>query len=130
MRESFAFDLDRNEKTGIVRYINRKEIFYISPRYNKTVTVPVNYPSDGASGPAEDIVSESWWVHDVLCDRGTWDDGTTCSNWQMSWVLHDILKREGRHWRDCAWFLATGIGRPLWNWLDHINPFHRRRKGD
>lgn len=94
-------------------YLLFDEIRYLSPRYDKWVTVPAGYISDGASGPAEDIVSEAWWVHDVLCDRWTFDDGSLCTNRQASLVLHDILKSEGRWFRSRSWFLATWLGGPV-----------------
>ena len=87
-------------------YYNKKEIKYYSVRYDKYVTVPEGYPSDGATG-AEDIYSDSWWVHDVLCDRGTWDDGSAVTNWQASQVLQDILRSEGRWLRSKYWFWFT-----------------------
>jgi hypothetical protein len=79
---------------------------YYSERYNRCVTVPYLYPSDGATG-AFDIDSMAWWVHDVLCDRGTWDDKTKLSNWQASCVLSDILYSEGRWLRTWRWLFAT-----------------------
>lgn len=96
------------------RYKLLQEIVYYSYRYDKEVTVPAGYISDGATG-AYDITSRGWWVHDLLCDRKTWDDGTYCTRWQGSTVLHDILKEEG-HWFRChSWRIAT--------WLH--NPFNR-----
>lgn len=81
-------------------------IVYRSVRYRKMVTVPPGYQSDGATG-AEDIWSDAWWVHDVLCECGTWDDGTQVTNWQASMVLHDILLAEGRWFRAITWPIAT-----------------------
>jgi len=88
------------------RYKCPYQIDYYSERYDKAVTVPKGYQSDGATG-ALDIFSESWWVHDVLCDRGTWDDGTPVNNWEASRVIADILKSEGRWLRSKYWFWAT-----------------------
>jgi len=90
-----------------VKYACPAEILYFSERYDKYVTVPKGYASDGASGPASDIYSRGWWVHDVLCDRGKWDDGTRCTNWQASMVLSDILKSERRWVRSKTWLVAT-----------------------
>ncbi len=84
-------------------YLNKKEIVYYSKRYNKFITVPFNYPSDGATG-AIDIDSDSWWVHDKLCDTGKFDDGTPCTNFQASTVLSDILRSEGRWCRAIYWW--------------------------
>ena len=81
-------------------------ISYHSSRYGKDVTVPKEYPSDGATG-AVDVWSESWWVHDVLCDRGTWDDETPCKNWEASTVLSDSLRAEGRKFRAVYWRYFT-----------------------
>lgn len=91
-----------------IKYYNPKEIHYYSKRYDKYVTVPYGYESDGATG-ARDIKSDSWWVHDVLCDRGYWDDGTPCTNWQASKVLQDILDDEGRWFRKHTWFWTTWL---------------------
>jgi len=91
---------------GAVKYTNPAEIVYHSPRYGRTVTVPEGYESDGATGGV-DLWSSGWWVHDVLCDRGTWDDGTPCTNWQASSVIGDILRHEGRWFRARTWRWAT-----------------------
>lgn len=84
------------------------EIKYHSKRYNKYLTVPEGYISDGATG-AIDIWSEGFWVHDLACDRGTFDDGTKMNNWQASTILSDILKHEGRWFRARSWFVATWL---------------------
>lgn len=89
-------------------YTSKHERKYFSPRYEKWVTVPKGYLSDGATG-ASDIFSDSWWIHDKLCDTGTWDDGTCCSNWQASHVISDILQVEGRWIRARRWFWATWL---------------------
>ena len=98
-----------------VKYTCPEEISYYSKRYNKTITVRKGYPSDGATG-AVDIDSTAWWVHDVLCDRGTFDDGSECSNWQASMVLRDILWNEGFWvrsitWRPTTWWFGGGEAR-------------------
>lgn len=91
-------------------------IYYHSRRYDKNVTVPAGFLSDGATG-AMDIWSEGWWVHDWLCGNwlgegpkppiGQWDDGTKLTNWQASQVLQDILASEGRWFRSKYWFWST-----------------------
>jgi len=88
------------------KYILPYTIRYHSKRYSQIVIVRKGYVSDGATG-AFDIWSEAWWVHDKLCDTGTWDDGTPITNWQASSVLADILKSEGRWFRAKYWFWAT-----------------------
>ncbi len=89
-------------------YRNKHQINYYSERYGKWVIVPVDYPSDGATG-AIDIYSEGWWVHDKLCDTGTFEDGTPCTNWQASTVLCDVLRSEGRWLRGLYWWPATWL---------------------
>ncbi len=99
------------------KYFHRDVYLYYSRRYNRFVTVPDGYPSDGATG-VKDIDSESWWVHDVLCDRGTWDDGILVTNWQASWVIADILYKESRRMfaADKAWRGLKRVSRS-WLWL-------------
>jgi hypothetical protein len=99
----FRFDYD--VKRG--RYILAEDCKYYSHRYRKWVYLPQGMESDGASGPASDIVSLGWWVHDRLCDTGRWADGAACSAWQRSTVLHDILREEGRWFRARSWWAAT-----------------------
>ena len=89
-------------------YIRKTGFTYYSWRYDKFVTVKAGFESDGATG-ARDINSLSWWVHDVLCDFGVFDDGTPCTNWQASMILSDILKAEGRWFRARSWFVATWL---------------------
>lgn len=91
-----------------IKYWCPQEINYFSERYGKGVTVSRGYPSDGATG-AKDINSTGWWVHDVLCDRGTWDDGSKVTNWQASMVLRDILWKEGYYFRAHRWLVATWL---------------------
>jgi hypothetical protein len=90
------------------RYRLNESIVYHSIRYNKTVTVPAGFISDGATG-AMDIASRAWFVHDQLCVSGEFDDGTKVSNWQCSQVLQDVLKEEGRYWQSKRWFWATWL---------------------
>lgn len=98
----------------------KKRVYYCPREFRrtdlktgKTVTVPQGYPSDGASGPANDIWSYGWFAHDVLRDRGTWDDGSRCTAREASRVLRDILLCEGRYARAFIWypftFLWTGL---------------------
>lgn len=94
---------------GKNKYRLLSPIRYHSKRYNKDITVEEGYVSDGASGPATDIVSESWWVHDKVRGTKKWDDGTECTNLQASYVIYDILKSEGRWFRARSWFIATLI---------------------
>jgi len=106
------------------KYQLDEAIAYFSPRYQKTIFVPAGYVSDGATG-AMDIASRAWWVHDMLCDRGMWDDGTKLSNWQCSQVLQDIMVEEGRYWQSKRWFWATfmfGGGEARENGMFKVRP--------
>lgn len=87
-------------------YYCPKDFSHTDGKTSKTVTAPAGYPSDGASG-AIDIYSYGWFVHDVLCDRGTWDDGAKCKPKDASRVLRDILRSEGRRFRAFYWYWAT-----------------------
>ncbi len=93
-------------------YCLDEDIYYYSHRYNRYVTIKKGTIRDGASG-AFDIRSLSWWVHDELCDRGTWDrsfgqeKASPVTNWQASCVLSDILYNEGRWFRARSWLIAT-----------------------
>jgi hypothetical protein len=90
------------------KYTLAVKISHYSHRYNRYVTVPKDYESDGATY-AVDIDSLGWWVHDWLKDKKVFDDGTRCSNWQASRVLSDILKAEGFTVRYRTWLYATWI---------------------
>jgi len=96
-----------------VKYLRKERLVYYSKLYNRFVTVPKGYPSDGATG-AIDIDSDSWWVHDALCDRGVWDDGVQVNNWQASTVLAMIIWSEAKehpsyYYRAFYWWLATWL---------------------
>jgi hypothetical protein len=96
-------------------YVLDAPLRYYSPRYHRTITCPDGMYSNGASGPAIDIASAGWIVHDRACTTHAWDDGTPLDAWQAAWILHDILKSEGRWFRAGSWWLATGLWR---SWVD------------
>lgn len=83
-----------------------KRYKYYSKRYNRYLTVPKGFFSDGATG-ANDIESNGWIIHDWVCRYGVWDDGTRIDNWTASTVLADILWKEGYHFRALSWWFAT-----------------------
>jgi len=85
---------------------------YYSPRFRKTTTIIAPYQTDGATG-AVDIVSRSWPHHDWFCDGHPWDDGTFPTRWDMSLVLFDQLREEGRWVRARTWCLATWLKNPF-----------------
>lgn len=102
-----AAHLEVNKKTGKRTYTLDEPVAYRSRRYDKWVVIPRGYRSDGASGPATDVASLAWWLHDKLCDDKRWADGTPITRLQRSQVLADILRDEGRAIRAVTWFLAT-----------------------
>ena len=87
-------------------YVALLDYCYHSPRYKRSITVKAGMYSDGATW-ARDVASDAWWVHDVACRYGRWDDGQKISNWQASSVLYDILRRDGFWFRAPFWRLAT-----------------------
>ena len=94
-------------------YTLLENVQYISHRYNKTATLLAPFDSDGATGPAEDIMSKAQWVHDWLRKHKKWDDGTVCTNRQASFTIYDILLKENRRIRARTWFCAT----LAWGWM-------------
>lgn len=109
-------------KIGPHHYVRTKTLYYFSTRYRKWITVYKGEVSDGATG-AFDIASDAWWVHDKICARGTWDDGTPITPLQGATVLGDILYSEGRIFRSMYWKVFTYLfgchklrenGRWLW----------------
>lgn len=97
-------------------YVLKKALHYFSVRFKKWVYVEAGFISDGATG-AEDIVSLGWWIHDKLRKTLKWEDGTPCSNYRASCVLHDILLSEGRWFRARSWFIATLLFGNIKEWL-------------
>ena len=89
------------------KYLLLKGFRYHSGLYGKFVTCDVGMLSDGATCAKDLKGSMSWWVHDALCSRGTWDDGTPITNWQASKVISYILKAEGYSFRSRTWKWAT-----------------------
>jgi len=87
-------------------YIALEDYIYYSSRYSKTVHINKSMPSDGAT-KVVDIISIGWWVHDKLCETGTFSDGTKCNNWQASTILYDILRSEGYWFRARTWWLGS-----------------------
>ena len=76
------------------KYIAPREFTYYSPRYKKSITVPMGYRSDGATY-APDLSNTAFFIHDWLCEENGFDDGTPATRLQASWVYADILKEKG-----------------------------------
>ena len=99
-----------------------------STRYKKAITAPKGMIYDGATG-VPDIQSAAPVYHDVVCHFGSFDDGTPCSNWQASWILRDIMAKEGRGGRSRTWFYGTLVFRPLSNWLGALVFWKKKKSG-
>ena len=93
---------------GGYNYVIQKTMGYYSARYDNGVLARSGDIFDGATG-AMDIDSRGWIFHDVLCRDGVFEDGKTCTNWQASMVLKDILAEDGKWFRQYSWFAATWL---------------------
>ena len=98
-----------------MRYVLHEPIVYYSKRYNKWITVPFGFFSDGATG-AVDIKSKAWWIHDFLLMYKSFDDGTTCTWQQANLIMHDVLKEEGRWFRCWSWLYTCNV----YQWIKHL----------
>lgn len=104
-------------------YTVTKKYIYYSRRYNRFITIPYGFYSDGATG-ACDVDSDGWIVHDHICRYAVWDDGTKIDNWTASTVLGDTLWRDGFKFRSVSWWFATyffGGGAARKNGMRRVN---------
>jgi hypothetical protein len=95
-------------KVGDVYIADGKRTYY-SARYDKTLTVPDGFPSNGAN-VVSDKCPLGFFVHDYGCVYGLWDDGTKMSNRELSFVYHDILKENGFWGRSKIRLVGTFLG--------------------
>jgi hypothetical protein len=124
-----------NDPDGM-RYELTEEYVYFSGMFNRTITIPKGRKSDGATSARDLGIKESgwrkywavgvewvlarylkyksskkktasWFVHDELCIKGCWDDGTRISNFVASTVLSVILHYDGYTLEAITWFFAT-----------------------
>lgn len=80
---------------------------YYSERYGKSISVPANYPSNGANY-VEDLHPTAFFVHDRGCEHGYWDDGSKMCNLELSFVYYDILVTCGTpRWRAAIRWAGT-----------------------
>ena len=84
-------------------------------KHGKTIFIKKGTRSDGATGPALDIPSLSWWVHDIMIERGTWDNGDTITKTEEALVISKILMKEHRYFRSIYWGVSTFIYRLFFN---------------
>jgi len=87
------------------KYELLEDFLYISPRYMKHIMIRKGY-YDGATG-AIDITTKAWWIHDQICNKPFWNDGTPITAWMASRVLYDVLNEEKRYVRKHTWSFFT-----------------------
>ncbi len=104
-KKSFWDKFKTKKKSG---YIVLYNIAYFSERFGKWVGVEKGDRSDGATY-AKDINSFGWLFHDELKVCKTFEDGTTCTNWQASVILGDLLALQGRWFRRYTWLSTTYV---------------------
>ncbi len=80
---------------------------YYSPRYNRHITIPARFYSDGATRARDLENTDAWVVHDHICRYAVWDDGTPIDNWTASTVLADLLWRDGYRMESIWWWWGT-----------------------
>ena len=122
---------------GTVDYFLIDPLKYWSPRFNNYISVEAGFRSDGASGAVDVKGSRSWWVHDKVCERPEFDDGTPITAWQAARIISDLLAWESkiikgpkkylRRTRSLTWFWATfffGCRRARRNGWFRSSPLH------
>lgn len=80
---------------------------YYSPRYNRSLTFPDPFYSDGATWARDLPHTDAWAVHDLICRYGVWDDGTRIDNWTAATVLADLLWRDGHKAEAFFWWWGS-----------------------
>ena len=94
---------------------NPADIVFRTGRYEKTVTVPKGFLSDGATGVSE--LGKGFFIHDWLFFAGRFDDGSRCEFEQANRIYEDYLRTTGYSIR--AWFRYVGttylpVSRSAW----------------
>ena len=94
------------------RYLLEKDFEYYSERYDGHITVKAG-EYDGASGPAIDIVSDAWLIHDQICNDPFFDkekyrnERRPITAYMAAQILSDVLASEGRWVRAMTWKWST-----------------------
>lgn len=84
-----------------------QEYVYYSKRYNRSITIPAGFYTDGATKAPDLENTDAWIIHDHICRYAVWDDGAPIDNWTASTVLGDILWRDGYKKESFYWWWAT-----------------------
>lgn len=77
-----------------VSYYAQHDIKWFSVRYNKGKTFKAGDCSDGATYAITRPESKSHWIHDAICNKPRWDDGSKITALQAAITIHDILRDE------------------------------------
>ncbi len=75
-------------------YTSVGEFVYTSVRYGRQLTIPDDYPSNGAN-VVKDRCATAFFCHDFCCNEGAWDNDIRMCNREASFVYHDILVHAG-----------------------------------
>ena len=71
-------------------YVADGEYTSYSKRYGKFLTIPDEFPSNGAD-VVKDLCPTGFFNHDFCCHHGKFDDGSRMYNLQASFIYYDIL---------------------------------------
>ncbi|MFA5026409.1 MAG: hypothetical protein WC713_00905 [Candidatus Methylomirabilota bacterium] len=123
-----GFDLPIRVLYGGKGYEVLATMRYWSPRYKKWITAPWKMIYDGSTG-VPDLLTAGPVYHDVVCHWKSFDDGTPCSNLQASFIIHDVMKDEGRWGRCKGYFVGTLIGRPISNFFGSLAFWSKKKSG-
>lgn len=94
MRQILQYEVIVYENLTVLYRLKSDKIIWYSKRYNKKVTVHYGEESDGATKAITRPGSRSHWIHDKICKRPYWDDGSPITAWQAAMVLFDIHQEE------------------------------------
>lgn len=96
MKQILQYEVIVYENLTVLYRLKSDEISWYSKRYNKKVTVYHGEESDGATRAITRPGSRTHWVHDKICKRPYWDDGSPITAWQAALVLFDIHQEEAK----------------------------------
>lgn len=75
------------------KYVNKIQRTFITRYEGKTVTVPIDFESDGATYAPN--IGFGWLFHDHMFKYGKFDDGTPLKWRQANRIMVDVMEAEG-----------------------------------
>ena len=72
---------------------------------DKTITVPINFLTDGFTGGFD--YGHAWVVHDYLYATHTFDDNSECTREQADEIMTNIMHEEHMGWREKLFRFVT-----------------------